>query len=135
MSKDIIYDPWTIAIGGPLVCAFIIWSISYISSRLRRNKKAKASQKERNEGKESIEYVAPLVLIIDEESRDNINFHRIGKVVKEVYKEKGFEASVISYSRITGRLEIKNGNRKEIFSPLIGRLVLEFNIKSIELLN
>ena len=51
------------------------------------------------------------------------------------YKEKGFEASVLSYSRITGRLEIKNGNRKEIFSPLIGRLVLEFNIKSIELLN
>jgi len=135
MWKDILYDPWTITIGGTLVVSFITWTIRYISSRLKRNIKATASQRESNKEKTSIEHVAPLVLIIDEESRENIQFWKLGNVVKEIYKEKGFEASVLSYSRTTGRLEIKNGNRKEIVSPLIGKLVLEFNIKSIELLN
>lgn len=136
MWKEIIYNPWSLAIGGPLTTAFILWIISRVYSHLRRkDKKNTESIRDNDEYKKTIEYVAPLILIIDEESRYNISFSQLGKVVKDVYKEKGFEASVVLYSRTTGRLEIKNGNRKEIFSPLIGKLVSEFKIKSIEILN
>lgn len=134
MAKDYIYNPWVLEIGGALVVAFIIWIISRIYSWLK-SKIAIVSKKENDKVENAtIEYVAPLIIIIDEESRYNISFSKLGKVVKDVYKEKGYEASVLSYSRITGRLEIKNGNRKEIFSPLIGKLVSEFKIKSIEIL-
>jgi hypothetical protein len=136
MWKEIIYNPWSLAIGGPLATALILWIISLIYSRLKRKvKKTTETKRDIDEHKKTTEYVAPLILIIDEESRYNISYSQLGKVVKDVYKEKGFDASVLSYSRTTGRLEIKNGNRKEIVSPLIGKLVLEFKIKSIILLN
>lgn len=51
MWKDILYDPWTITIGGTLVVSFITWTIRYISSRLKRNIKATASQRESNKEK------------------------------------------------------------------------------------
>lgn len=131
-----LYDPWVITIGGALVVSIITWIIGKIYSRWKKKDKRTTDTRINNdEEKTSIEHVAPLVLIIDEESRENIQFWQLGKVVKEVYKEKGFEASVLSYSRTTGRLEIKNGARKEVISPLIGRLVMEFNIKSIGVLN
>jgi len=136
MWKEIIYNPWLLAIGGPLATAFILWITSCIYSCLRRkDKKTTGTQRNNDESKKTTEYVAPLILIIDEESRYNISFSQLGKIIKDVYKENGFEASVLSYSRATGRLEIKNGNRKEVISPLIGKLVLEFKIKSIKLLS
>ena len=136
MWKGIIYDPWVITIGGALVVSIITWIIGKIYSRWKKKEKKTTDTRINNdEEKTSIEYVALLVLIIDEESRDNINFLQLGKVVREVYKEKGYEASVSSYSRATGRLEIKRGMRKEVISPLIGKIVQEFKIKSIRLLN
>ena len=136
MWQKVIYNPWALAIGGPLATAFIIWIFSRIYSSLKRKDKMTTIAKSNNDNnKKTEEHVSPLILIIDEESRYNICFSQLGKVVKDVYKEKGFEASVLSYSRTTGRLEIKNGVRKEVISPLIGRLVMEFNIKSIGVLN
>lgn len=135
MENNYIYNPWILEIGGALVVAFILWIISRLYSWLRSRIAIVTAKEKDKVGKTTIEYVAPLTIIIDEASRYNISFSQLGKVVKEVYKEKGFEASVLSYSRTTGRLEIKNGNRKEIFSPLIGKLVSEFKIKSIEILN
>lgn len=136
MWKEIIYNPYSVTIGGSLVTALIIWIIRRIYSCLKsKDGKTTEIQRGNDDYKKTIEYVAPLILLIDEESRNNICFSKLGKVVKDVYKEKGFEASIKSYSRTTGRIEIKNGNRKEMVSPLIGKLVMEFKIKSIKLLN
>lgn len=136
MLQEVMYNPWALAIGGPLATTFIIWIFSRIYSRLKRkDEKTTVKKCSNDDNKKTTEHVSPLILIIDEESRYNISFSQLGKVVKDVYKEKGFEASVLSYSRTTGRLEIKNGARKGVISPLIGRLVMEFNIKSIGVLN
>jgi hypothetical protein len=106
MWKELIYNPWLLAIGGPSATAFILWITSRVYSCLRRkDKKSTETQKIDDEFKKKTEYIAPLILIIDEESRYNISFSQLGKIIKDVYKEKGFEASVLSYSRTTGRLE------------------------------
>lgn len=88
MWKDILYDPWTITIGGTLVVSFITWTIRYISSRLKRNKKATASQRESNKEKTSIEHVAPLVLIQMKNQGKISNFGNQAMSLKKYIKKK-----------------------------------------------
>ena len=129
--EQLIYNPWILAVGGPLMTAIVIWCCTRTSAYLKR--KSHNSNKTSSQPNQ-LEYVRSLVLIIDRESRNNIQFKKLSQVVNTVYQEKGYEASLLSYSRTTGRLEIKMGMRKDIISKLIGMLVLEFKIKQIDIL-
>lgn len=134
MIKEFIYDPWAIDIGGALISAIIIWAVRSFFLRLKRKKQSKGIfTNSKNKENTMIEFVRPLILLIDEESRNNINFKKLSIIVKAIYKENGYEACVSSFSRVTGCLEIKNGSRKEVVTQLIDKLKIEFNIKAIEI--
>jgi len=127
--KQLLYNPWILAVGSYLLSAFIIWCLKYFYTNYIIRKKKRNTYVSQQD---TIEHVMPLVLVVDKESRENINFQKLSNIVKAVYREKGYEASLLSYSRITGRIEIKNGRKVDMISQLIGKLVLEFNIKHIE---
>lgn len=134
MTEKVLYDPWTLAVGGPLLTAIIIWISSRLYSFLKnRNKPNEVFNRRRNEDNTTTEKVMPLILVVDAESRNNINFKQLSKVVEAIYKENGYEAFVSSYSRVTGRLEIKNGKRNDIISQLIKKLSIEFEINKLEM--